>query len=264
VVMSFLPDGRFPDNDNLPEGTTKYVTQVQWDEVPHIDDEQKKKILEAYSPHEREARSKGIPSLGAGAIYPYLESRIVVEPFEIPLWWPKAYGLDVGWNKTAAVWGALDPDSQVIYLYSEHYEGQAAPAVHASAIKARGDWITGAIDPASAGANQADGKALFDLYEQEGLLLVPADNSREAGILRVGQLLESGRLKVFSTLRNWMSEYRVYRRDENGKIIKKNDHALDATRYLCVTGAEYMESFPDPDNRPSHGGSVTRDEFTGY
>lgn len=43
-------------------------------------------------------------------------------------------------------------------------------------------------------------------------------------------------IKVFSTLHNWLSEFRIYRRDEHGKIIKKKDHAMDATRYLVMSG----------------------------
>lgn len=264
VVMSFLPDGAFPQDGVSYKNPYKFVINVDWAEVPHLDEEQKKKILSAYSPHEREARSKGIPSLGSGAIYPYAESSIVVDAFPIPSWWPKGFGMDVGWNRTAAIWGAMDPDSRTIYLYSEHYEGQAAPAVHASAIKARGTWLTGAIDPHARDSSQADGVALLALYEREGLDLIPADNSREAGILRVGQLLESGQLKVFATLRNWLSEYRVYRRDEKGKVVKKNDHLMDATRFFATTGIEYLQVQPDPDFRGSDDTFVNRDKVTGY
>jgi hypothetical protein len=34
----------------------------------------------------------------------------------IPDSWPRAFGMDVGWNRTAVVWGARDPGSGVIYL----------------------------------------------------------------------------------------------------------------------------------------------------
>lgn len=266
VVMSFMPDGRLPFNGVDPKAPYKFVTQVSWEEVPHLDEKQKAEILATYSPHERMARSKGIPSLGAGAIYPYCEDEITVMPFEIPSWWPRAYGLDVGWNRTAAVWGAQDPESKQVYIYSEHYEGMAAPALHASAIKARGSWIWGAIDPASEGVSQVDGTALYKLYEDEGLTLEKADNARESGILKVGQMFISGQLKIFNTCSNLLSEYRMYRRDEKGKIIKKNDHALDALRYFCMTGLDILTTAPDPDYK-GEGSSIDvtgRNEFTGY
>lgn len=267
IVLSFLPGGQFPTNGVDPENPQKFVVNVDWSEVPHLDEKQKAAILKSYSKHERAARSKGIPSLGAGAIYPYPEDDIVVDPFAIPAWWPRAYGFDVGWNTTAAIWGAKDPDSGCVYLYSEHYEGQAVPAIHAAAIKARGSWLWGAIDPASLGGNQIDGRVLFDLYEQEGLNLVCADNSREAGILKVGQLFEAGLLKIFSTLQHTLTEYRTYRRDENGKIVKKKDHAMDAMRYLIQSGLDIMRTSPEneADNaRDAMTYSDARDEWTGY
>ena len=265
IVLSFLPDGKFPPGGVDYKTPYRFITQVSWDEVPHLNEDQKAEILASYSPHERAARTKGIPSLGAGAIYPYLEDDVCVVPFEIPHWWPKAYGLDVGWNKTAAVWGAMDPDSKQIFLYSEHYEGQAQPVIHASAIKARGDWIYGAIDPASQGVSQSDGKALFDLYEKEGLNLEFANNSVEAGLLKVGQMFATGQLKIFNSLNNLLGEYRTYRRDENGKVVKKNDHLMDAARYLITTGIDLMTTLPDPDFRGGSNIDLTgRNELTGY
>lgn len=267
VVLDFLPDGKHPENGVNPKKPQKFVTQVSWEEVPHLDEAQKQAILASYSSHERAARSKGVPSLGAGAIYPYIEEEISCAPFAIPPWWPRAYGLDVGWNRTAAVWGALDPDSNVVYLYSEHYQGEAHPAVHASAIKARGDWISGAIDPASQGVSQADGKALINLYLNEGLNLSIANNSTESGLIKISQMLASGQLKVFSTLTNWFGEFRTYRRDENGKIVKKNDHLMDATRYFAMTGMEMLSTNPDNDDFNDDKGVVSgngRNEITGY
>lgn len=264
VVLSFLPDGKFPEHGEHPEFKHKYVVNLSWEDVPHLSKEWQAEALASYSPHERDARSRGIPALGSGAIYPYLEYSIVVDPFEIPVYWPKAYGLDVGWNRTAAIWGAMDPASKQIYLFSEHYQGEAAPAIHASAIKARGEWITGTIDPKSENRSQADGIRLIDLYKNEGLDLIDADNSVESGIYKVGQMLASGQLKVFSTLRNWLSEYRVYRRDEKGKIIKKNDHLMDATRYLLVTGMDYAEAQPDPDAVDFYNRHTGRSQITGY
>jgi phage terminase large subunit-like protein len=260
VVLSFLPDGNFPRNGIHGN---KYVTNVDWSEVPHLDETQKKNILASYSRHEREARSKGIPSLGAGAIYPYLEENITCEPFPIPSWWSKGYGMDTGWSRTAVIWGAMDPDTKIIYLYSEHYQSEAHPAIHASAIKARGNWMTGASDPA--GANLSDGKKIFDMYQEEGLNLVKADKrDREGGILRIGQLFECGQLKIFNTLKNTLSEIRTYRRDEKGEIVKKNDHAMDAMRYFLTTGIDYITIPMDDEDMVDARDSFDRDEYTGY
>jgi hypothetical protein len=189
-------------------------------------------MLSRYPPSQREARSKGVPSLGSGAIYPVPEDDILVKDFAIPDLWPRAYGLDVGWNRTAAIWGARDPQSGVIYLYSEHYMSQETPFVHAGAIKARGEWIPGVIDPASRGRSQRDGQQLIQNYIDLGLNVTPANNAVEAGIQQVWNLLVSGQLKVFQSLSYFLEEYRKYQRDEKGHIKKVNDHLLDA----CVVG----------------------------
>src|SRR5262249_28450196 len=56
--------------------------------------------------HQRKSRTEGVPDLGAGAIFPIAESDIIVKDFPIPEYWPRSYGMDTGWNWTAAVWGA--------------------------------------------------------------------------------------------------------------------------------------------------------------
>src|ERR1017187_3284746 len=66
-----------------------------------------------------------------GIVYPKPDSAIVVKDFAIPDHWPRAYGLDVRWLTTAAIWGALDPASDVLYLYSE-YLREAELSAHRS------------------------------------------------------------------------------------------------------------------------------------
>ena len=51
-------------------------------------------------------------------------------------------------------------------------------------------------------------------------------------------MLSTNRLKVFASLVNWFSEFRLYRRDENGKIVKDKDHLMDNTRYLVMSGLD--------------------------
>ena len=218
----------------------KFMIMAGWDDVPHLSEEQKAEELKNIPPYQRDARAKGIPQLGAGAIYPVNESEIIVEPFRIPDHFRQAYGMDVGWNRTAVVWGALDGDSDVLYLYSEHYRGQADPPVHAAAVRARGTWIPGVIDPAARGRGQRDGERLLKDFVDLGLeTLTTAFNGVEAGIYEVWMRIATGRLKVFKTLLNWREEYRFYQRDEKGRIKEGlADHLMDGTRYLVVSGLD--------------------------
>lgn len=204
------------------------------EDVPHISEAERLELMKAIPPHQVEARTKGVPVLGSGVIYPVDEKMIAVEPFIIPSYWPRGYGMDVGWHATAAVWFAHDVDNDVAYIYDAYRQGQAEPPIHASAIKARGDWMEGEVDPAARGRSQKDGEKLMELYGELGLFIRPADNAREAGIMEVWQRLSTGRLKVFKHLSDWFAEFRIYRRDERGQVVKVNDHLMDATRYRAM------------------------------
>lgn len=226
----------------MPEiNESRYLVQATWDDVPHLSQKTKEELYRATPPHQRDARSEGTPSLGSGAIYPVAVKDVTCQPFEIPAYWPRCYGLDVGWKKTAAIWVAKDPTTGIKYAYTEHYRGEAEPVIHARGIKARGSWIPGAADPASRGRSQSDGRRLFYQYADteenggQGLNLHLAVNSVEAGLYQIWSDLSSGRLKIFSILMSLLAEYRIYRRDEKGRIVKKNDHALDALRYAVMT-----------------------------
>jgi hypothetical protein len=219
---------------------SRYTTSCSWTDVPHLDAKTQKELLASTAPWLREARTQGTPSLGAGAIYPIPESEILCDPFAIPAYFPRAYGLDVGWNFTAAVWGARDPSDGVIYLYADYKRERPSPRSMRLAIKARGDWIAGVIDPAAHGSSQKDGEELLTTYRELGLKIRPADHSVEAGLHETWELLSTGRLKVFRTCSEWRGEYRTYRRNDNGKIVKENDHLMDAFRYFVKSGRDRM------------------------
>lgn len=221
---------------------SKYTVQAGWDDCPHLDDAAKAELLASIPAYQRDARSKGTPSLGSGAIYPVEESELIVPAMELAPHWRRGYGLDVGWNRTGVIWGAEDRDTDTIYLYAEHYGGRMDAAENARHVKAKGEWIRGVIDPAARGRSQTDGEQLLQNYRDQGLDVEPADNSVEAGLDLVWMRMVSGRLKVFKHLVHWLSEFRKYRRDAQGRVVKSNDHLMDATRYLVTSGRERMLS----------------------
>lgn len=228
---------------------SKHVTFCTWDEVPHLTQVQKDDLWTGIPEYLREARSKGIPAMGEGAVYPVPDSELIIDDLpEIPVSWPRAYGLDVGWLHTACIWGALNRETDILYLYKEYDRGKVDVTVHAAAIKGpdcRDEWIPGVIDPGSQASSQADGAKLFPLYKARGLDIVEADNEVEPGIQEVLDRMTSGRLKVFRSLNGWLEEKRLYRRAKN-KVVKEKDHRMDATRYLVVSGIKRMKTRPMP------------------
>jgi hypothetical protein len=213
---------------------SRFVVTATWDDAPHLTPEVREELWNSIPPYQRDARSKGIPQLGAGAIYQVSEDDVKVADFAVPEHWPRAFGMDTGWEWTAAVWGAHDRETDTLYVYSAYKRGQVEPPIHAQAIRARGDWIRGVGDAAA--VNLYDGRSFIDIYRGEGLDVELPDKAVEAGIQQVWTRLSAGKLKVFASCGPWFEEYRLYRRDEKGKVVKSNDHLMDATRYLVVSG----------------------------
>lgn len=225
---------------------SRFYIQANWDDAVHLTQQAKDELWASIPPYQRDARTKGMPSLGSGAVYPIALSDVTMPDFAIPANWPRVYGMDVGWNWTAAVWLAWNKDTDTVYAYNCYKRGEAEPAVHAEAIQRRGKWMPGVIDPAAQGRSQIDGRKLSSSYKGLGLNLTMADHAVESGIFEVYTRLSSGRLKIFASLAELISEYSMYQRDDKGKIKKANDHVLDALRYAIVSGLVKAIPMPAP------------------
>lgn len=253
IIMTFTPlRGMTPLISDFLKASEEQsedvkITLATWDDVPHLEEKEKAKLLASIPEFQRDARTKGIPQLGSGAIYRVNLDDILVDNFEIPAHWKKCYALDVGWNITAAVWGAINPDNDCLYIYDEMYVKQKQPYEYARQIKDRGDWIEGVIDSASNNSNQHDGTKIFDLLVGEGLKLTFPDKAVEAGIYKVWEALTNGKIKVFKSCKNLQDEYKLYRRDEKGRVVKEKDHIMDALRYLVMSGTDRAKSKQDID-----------------
>lgn len=237
------------------EGGPRKLVSVGWQDVAHLSQEAQAEMRQSMLPHEVEARTQGRPMLGSGAVFPIPESDIVVKDFEIPDHWCRGAGMDVGWTgQTFVIWGAHDRDNDVVYLTGEYARSMAEPAVHTSAIRARGKYVPIFIDPASNASSQVDGKKLFSIYRDLGLNVYFADNGREAGFYAVWERLSTARLKVFQSCRKWLDEFRVFARDSNGQIIQESKfHGMAATRYcLLNTLSQWKPEVPKPPQQERH------------
>lgn len=212
--------------------TTKAIVQAGWDDAPWLTEESKRQMEADTMPHLIEARRSGKPSMGSGNVYPISIESILCRPVEIPSFWKRMYALDVGWNNTACLWGAIDPASDTLYIYDEYFAKEQPPAVNSAGVRARGEWIPGVIDPASRGRSQDEGKQLWKSYRDLGLKITLADNAVDAGITNLWHRMTSGTVKVFNTLPVFQREFVLYRRDLKGRIVKENDHLMDCFRYI--------------------------------
>ena len=136
------------------------------------------------------------------------------------------------------IFAAHDRDTDVVYFYAEHYVKERTPDQHAFALQSSGiHWIPGVYDPAGKISRQGDGEKVVNLFTKAGFkYLSPAKNSKEEGILKVLQRMQNGKLKIFNTLKNTISELRMYARDEDGIPNDYDDHLMDCMRYIIISG----------------------------
>lgn len=251
VVRRFIP----PNTDDRAD------ICMTIDDAEHYTEEERARIIASYPEHEREARTKGYPSMGSGRIFPVAESSIAVEAFPIPAHWPRIGGLDFGYDHpTAGTQLAWDRDNDIVYLISAYRKrgadiavlGLAPTVAHAAALKPWGA-IPWAWPHDGLQHDKGSGEELADQYRKQGLDMLPdkathppkvgADgkmepegsggNSVEAGIADMLDRMQTGRWKVFKHLEEWFDEFRLYHR-KDGKIVKEFDDCISSSRYAYM------------------------------
>src|SRR5262245_1288821 len=70
----------------------RYKVVMTIDDVGHYSQDEKSKIIASYPKHELEARTKGIPVLGSGRVFPVEESKIAIDQRDFPSHWPRIGG----------------------------------------------------------------------------------------------------------------------------------------------------------------------------
>ena len=253
VYMTFTPENGMTETvaqfvNDLRDGQA--LIQAGWDDAPHMTAEVRQQILAALPPHERKMREQGIPQLGSGLVFPIAESDMVCDPINIPEFWPRICGLDFGWDHpTAAAWAAWDRDSDIIYIYDTYAMSQEAVPIHASAIKARGNWIPVIWPMDGRQADKGSGKSLTEQYRNEGVSMTrehftnpPQQGQKEntggisveAGVQEMYTRFMTNRLKIFNNQSKLLEELRMYHR-KDGKIVFKHDDVISATRYAVMS-----------------------------
>jgi len=229
----------------------RFIVGATWYDAPHPTEKVKAQQWASMLPYQRAARTKGVPQLGAGAVYPIDENDLKVADFAIPEHWWRGFGMDVGGGAkaTAAVFCALNPEDRVLYVTSVYKRASNEPSLHAAAIKERmirpTKWLwPGVGDAAALIMTDHDAEQLVYTYRRLGLELYLPDKAVETGIADLWDLMVTGRFKVFGSCQAWWDEFRMYRRDARGRVVKVNDHLMDATRYVARSGLARMKRKP--------------------
>lgn len=227
----------------------------------HYTPEERNRIIASYPDHERDARTLGTPILGGGRVFPVADAAIAVEPFQIPDHWPIIAGIDFGWDHpSAVVWIAWDRDKDVLYVFDCLRVRETTPATQAPMILGRGPWIPVAWPHDGLQHEKGSGFQLAQQYRDCGIYMLhemaqfeatgdeeghkSSRVSVEAGLIQLLTLMQTGRFKVFKNLADWFEEFRLYHR-KDGKVVKKQDDLMAATRYAYMM-LRYAMTPPDP------------------
>tara|TARA_R100000656_G_scaffold106525_1_gene78639 strand:+ start:2205 stop:3626 length:1422 start_codon:yes stop_codon:yes gene_type:complete len=245
IFMTFTPEKGMTNTvaqfmNDLKPGQQLY--HATWDDAPHLDIDTRNEILAALPPHERNMRSKGIPILGSGLVYPIDEDAIKIPSFPIPEYWPRICAVDFGWDHPfACVWVAWDRETDTAYVYDTYSIRAETPVTHAHSIKSKGAYIPCAWPHDGMQHDKGSGEPLAQQYRRLGVNMLGSHFSNpdggfsvEPGIMDILQRMQSGRFKVFEHLSDWFAEMRMYHRKE-GKIIKERDDIMSATRYAVMS-----------------------------
>lgn len=150
--------------------TDRHIVQMQIEDAKHFTAEEIATIVKSYPKHELEARTKGIPVLGSGRIFPVEESKIVCEHRTFPSHWPRIGGMDFGWDHPfAAVELVWDRDSDTVYVARTHRLKEATPIEHAAAIRPWGDLRWAWPRDGKRETLESAGISLAEQYRAQGL-----------------------------------------------------------------------------------------------
>ena len=273
VYMTFTPEQGMTETvasfmNNLQTGQS--LPNATWDDASetvmslkghkgHLDEGVMQQILSSYSPHEREMRRYGRPSIGSGLIFPIQEEKIMIDPIPIQDHWPRIAAIDFGWDHpTAVVWGAVDMEEEVFYVYDCYRMSKASPTVHSQSIRTRPHFIPIAYPHDGNRRDSMGNPGLADQYRNLGCNMLlehftnpPAlgenkgGNSVEEGLMAMLQAMENDKFKVFSTLSDWFEEFRMYHR-KGGKVVPIRDDIMSATRY-AFQSQRFAVSGKDPE-----------------
>jgi hypothetical protein len=194
----------------------------------------------------------------------FREDLHVIEPFDIPREWEIVEGGDVGWtDPTCWIWVAIDFDENY-YVIAEHYAAKTKVSDHAEQIKRirlndphdEREWIgegaplplpfRGDLEPSSTWIDPAawqtkEGDSTAQLFSEYGIYGAKAENARLPGWARLDELGtkfdRDGMVPRFRIFRDCAPN--LVRQLKRAKTLpgtddieKREDHALDPTRYI--------------------------------
>ena len=221
-----------------------YMDTATWEDAPHLDRKERDRLKSSYPDHEVDARTKGVPMMGEGAVFLVPEEDIRIAPFSIPSHFARIKGIDFGIDHPAALADiAWDRDKDIIYVTRTWKKKNAESEEHAEAINMKNSWIPVAWPHDGANREKGSGQRLKDNYSKHGVKLLGqsarykndkgGSQAVEPIVQEIQERCRNGGFRVFADCTEFFDEYRNYYR-KNGQLRKTMDDVLKSVFYAVM------------------------------
>jgi phage terminase large subunit-like protein len=251
----------------------KACVVLDMEDNPYISQENMEDTLKGYSAESLRARKEGRFVHFAGLIYTeFREKEAVIpqrveKPFAAPLLRARdrqaniIVGIDPGLRFTAVLWAAVDED-QNMTIFNELFVSDWTIQEICKQIHMENQFhiikpMYNIIDPHARDRSKQTGRSDQSEFTKNGIYTILGQNNVQTGIDAVKQRLKDGKLVIQSNCENLIREFKIYRYKEQSKRIesevsaepiKKDDHCLDALRYI-VMSRPYAPEYDYKDER---------------
>lgn len=239
-----------------------HVTVSDMDENPYLSVEGREAALSGLTAEELDARKRGLFVHFGGLVYNTAKwheriidppSRDFVNDCEIVV------GIDPGIRTTGVAFEAFDRDNRSFQFAELRLDNHDVPMVVAEVKRVKAAWgiegrreVTDVMDPAARSRSPVDAVTLESEFASAGLPCVRGQNDVETGIGIFRRRLRdaAGFISRDCHLTTWEAErYRIQPDPPTGgdgkfRVIKKNDHIMDAKRYAQMHRPWIVERGP--------------------
>lgn len=241
----------------LPDGETKtrVFIPAKLDDHPNekFKKDYNKQLQSIEDPNLRKALREGSWTTFAGQVFTEFDYHThVIPPFQIPAHWQRWRAMDHG-NNNSVGWFARDPSNDRIFMYREYrtteYKEIGEKARNIKQFESGENISYGLADPSIWADGQGDhstGKSIAQLYVDNGVTWMPANNDRKAGLEIVHSKLaiqDDGKpgIQFFSTCASTITTVPDLPYDKvkvDDVDTNANDHDYDMLRYALMAFAQ--------------------------
>lgn len=156
-----------------------------------------------------------------GVIYEHFNDNKIIPYDDLPPMEYYSIGVDFGLNMAAILWGWC---GETLYLIDDHGAYNATTSTFNGQI----DALWGELIPRNVAryCDPSAGERLQEITNGE-----PANNAVDDGIDFLNTKMEHGEFFVTDRASGFLSEVENYKRDEKERVVKIDDHYMDAGRY---------------------------------